>query len=153
MAPTHDAAKDAHLRSLVKAVSWRLVGSMDTLTLSFLVTGNIVWAGSIASVETLTKILLFYVHERIWRRVAWGEGGGGHARAVAKGLSWRAVGTVDTFMLSWLITGHVGPAASIASLETFTKVALYYLHEQAWTRISWGRPAAAQDTSPARIAA
>jgi len=127
-------AKDGHLRSLAKAVSWRFVGSLDTLTLSYLVTGNIIWAGSIASAETITKIILFYLHERVWRRVRWGLDGGGHARAVVKGASWRAVGTADTFMLSWLITHHLGSAASIASFETVTKVALFYLHEQAWGR-------------------
>lgn len=134
---------EAHLRSVVKAVSWRVVGSLDTLVLSFLVTGNLVWAGSIASVETLTKIFLFYVHERAWRRVRWGQDGAGHRRAVLKGVSWRAVGTADTFVLSWLITGHLGSAASIASFETVTKVALFYIHEQAWSRIGWGHPPAA----------
>jgi uncharacterized membrane protein len=136
---------ESHTRSVVKAVSWRFVGSLDTFVLSFLVTGNLVWAGSIASAETITKIVLFYVHERVWRRVRWGRSGGGHARAVVKGVSWRAVGTADTFMLSWLITGHLGHAAKIASFETVTKVGLFYLHEQLWARIGWGRrPAAAQ---------
>lgn len=137
------AGREAHFRSLVKAVSWRLVGSLDTFVLSLLVTGNLVWAGSIASVESLTKIALFYVHERVWRRVGWGRDGGpnAHARALAKGVSWRAVGTADTFMLSWLITGHVGHAASIASFETVTKIVLFYLHERIWTRIPWGRAA------------
>jgi uncharacterized membrane protein len=74
--------------------------------------------------------------------VKWGLEGAGHLRAVVKGASWRAVGTADTFMLSWLITGHVGSAASIASVETFTKIALFYVHEQAWARIAWGRAAA-----------
>ena len=134
-------AQEAHLRSLVKAVSWRFVGSMDTFIISFVLTGNLVWAGSIASAETLTKIVLFYLHERIWRRVAWGKDDGHHLRAVVKGASWRAVGTADTFMLSWLITGHLGSAASIASVETFTKIALFYVHEQLWARLPWGRAA------------
>ena len=135
--------QEGHLRSLAKAVSWRFVGSMDTFLISLVLTGNLVWAGTIASVETLTKIVLFYLHERVWRRVPWGADDGHHLRAVVKGASWRAVGTADTFMLSWLITGHLGSAASIASVETFTKIALFYLHEQAWARVPWGRAAAA----------
>jgi uncharacterized membrane protein len=138
-------APESHARSIAKAVSWRFVGSLDTFVLSFLVTGNLVWAGSIASAETITKIILFYVHERAWRRVRWGVAGGGHVRAVVKGVSWRAVGTADTFMLSWLITGHVGHAARIASFETVTKVGLFYLHEQLWARIPRARrPAPAE---------
>lgn len=139
---------EAHARSAAKALSWRIVGSLDTFALSFLVTGSLVLAGSIASAETITKVILFYFHERGWRRVRWGLGGGGHARAVAKGVSWRAVGTADTFLLSWLVTGHLGSAASIASLETVTKVALYYVHERIWGLITWGRrPATACATS------
>ena len=137
--PPSPAAKEAHARSIAKAVSWRLVGSMDTFVLSYLVTGNLVWAGSIASAETLTKIALFYLHERIWRRVTWGRDDRHHGRALVKGATWRAVGTADTFMLSWLITHHLGSAASIASFETVTKIGLFYLHEQAWARLAWGR--------------
>ena len=66
-------APDSHLRSLVKAVSWRLVGGLDTFTLSLIVTGNAKYAVSISSVEALTKIGLCYLHERGWRRIAWGR--------------------------------------------------------------------------------
>ena len=55
------------------AVSWRLLGSLDTFMLSFLVTGRLRYAVSIAGGEALTKIALYYVHERAWRRVAWGR--------------------------------------------------------------------------------
>jgi uncharacterized membrane protein len=151
--PPAFSAKDVHLRSLAKAVSWRFVGSMDTFVISFLLTGNLVWAGSIASAETLTKIGLFYLHERVWRRVRWGRDDRHHLRAVLKGASWRCVGTADTFMLSWLITRHLAPAASIASVETFTKIALFYLHEQAWARLSWGRAAPQAIAAPDAVAA
>ena len=135
-------AREAHLRSFAKAVSWRFIGSMDTFILSFLVTGNAVWAVSIASAEAVTKITLFYLHERAWRLVSWGRHDAGHhARAVAKGASWRAVATLDTFLLSWLVTQHIGKAGTIASFETMTKIALFYVHEQVWARVPWGRAA------------
>ncbi len=145
------AAREAHLRSFAKAVSWRFVGSMDTFILSFLVTGNAVWAVSIASAEAVTKILLYYLHERVWRMIAWGrEDATHHAHAVAKGATWRALATVDTFMLSWLVTGHIGKAGTIASFETVTKIALFYIHEQLWARIAWGRAEApAAEPEPA----
>ena len=141
---TDGRAREAHMRSWVKAISWRAVGSADTFLLSFLVTGNVAWAGGIASAETLTKIVLFYLHERVWRRVNWGQERGGHLRAVIKGVTWRAVGTADTFFLSWLITGHIGSAGKIASLETLTKIALFYVPEQTWAGIAWGRAAETQ---------
>jgi uncharacterized membrane protein len=66
-------APNAHLRSLIKAVSWRIFGSLDTFVLSMIFTGNAKYAVSIASAEALTKIALYYVHERAWRRVKWGR--------------------------------------------------------------------------------
>ncbi len=65
---------EAHSRSLIKAVSWRLVGSIDTFVISFFVTGHVVAAASIASVESVTKIILFYLHERAWHAIPWGRG-------------------------------------------------------------------------------
>jgi uncharacterized membrane protein len=67
-------APEAHSRSFVKAVSWRILGSIDTFVISYFVTGKLVFAASIASVETFTKIMLFYFHEQAWARVPWGRG-------------------------------------------------------------------------------
>ncbi|MEQ1753704.1 MAG: DUF2061 domain-containing protein [Micropepsaceae bacterium] len=59
-------------RSLAKTVSWRAVASIDTFLLGWIVTGSMVFAGSIASLEVLTKMLLYYGHERLWARILWG---------------------------------------------------------------------------------
>jgi uncharacterized membrane protein len=66
-------APEAHSRSLIKAVSWRLLGSMDTFVISFFITGKLTFALSIASVETFTKIALYYFHERMWAMVPFGR--------------------------------------------------------------------------------
>ncbi|HEX5379792.1 MAG TPA: DUF2061 domain-containing protein [Phenylobacterium sp.] len=66
-------APEAHSRSFVKAVSWRVLGSIDTFIISYFVTGQLVFAASIASVETVTKVVLFYFHERVWTVVPWGR--------------------------------------------------------------------------------
>jgi adenylylsulfate kinase len=58
-----------------------------------------------------------------------------HKRSILKAISWRTLGTVDTFILSWIITGQVEVAAAIGGVELITKTALYYLHERAWTRV------------------
>lgn len=59
-------------------------------------------------------------------------------RSLAKALSWRALGTLDTFLLGLLITGRFDFAGAIASTEVLTKTALYYLHERGWNLIQWG---------------
>jgi uncharacterized membrane protein len=65
--------REGHGRSFIKAVSWRMVGTIDTFIISFIVTGKISLAGSIASIEVVTKILIYYLHERIWAMVPWGH--------------------------------------------------------------------------------
>jgi len=60
-------------------------------------------------------------------------------RSIIKTVSWRAVGTLDTVIISYLITGSLTMAASIGSIELFTKMLLYYFHERAWNRVNLGR--------------
>ncbi|ALE16181.1 hypothetical protein AMC99_00878 [Altererythrobacter epoxidivorans] len=61
-----------------------------------------------------------------------------HSRSFAKAVSWRILGSIDTFILSWLFTDDVKAAGAIAVTEVLTKMVLYYLHERAWSSISWG---------------
>jgi uncharacterized membrane protein len=61
-----------------------------------------------------------------------------HARSVLKAVSWRALGTLDTFAISWFMTGRAAIASSIAGIEIITKIAWYYLHERVWAAIPWG---------------
>ncbi len=64
---------DKHYRSLVKAVSWRLTGSVDTMIISFIITGKVKLALAIGGVEVFTKIGLYYVHERVWEKLPFGR--------------------------------------------------------------------------------
>ncbi|WP_420607624.1 DUF2061 domain-containing protein [Novosphingopyxis sp.] len=63
-----------------------------------------------------------------------------HSRSIAKAISWRIMGSIDTFVLSWLFTGNPKAAGAIASTEVFTKIVLYYFHERIWSGIGWGLP-------------
>ena len=64
---------DNPVRSLAKAVSWRVTGTVDTFVISWIVTGQILLASGIAFTEIMTKIVLFWLHERVWNRIAWGR--------------------------------------------------------------------------------
>jgi uncharacterized membrane protein len=64
---------EKHYRSLVKAVSWRLTGSVDTIIISLFITHQWKWALSIGGVELFTKIFLYYVHERVWMKIPLGR--------------------------------------------------------------------------------
>jgi uncharacterized membrane protein len=62
-----------------------------------------------------------------------------HSRSFIKALTWRLTGTIDTFILSYLITGKAKLALAISGTEVFTKIFLYYAHERVWNRVKWGR--------------
>jgi uncharacterized membrane protein len=55
--------------------------------------------------------------------------------SVIKGITRRIVGTIDTLIIAWLMTGKMGFALSISFVEVFTKMLPYYLHDRAWISI------------------
>jgi uncharacterized membrane protein len=142
---------DSHGRSLAKGVTWRIVGTADTFLWSWLIIHQPVAAGTIASLETFTKIILFYGHERLWRLFPWAPNA--RLRSLMKAISWRLVGSLDTFILTMLVTGRLRYAVSIAGVEALTKIALYYVHERVWRRVRWGRlEASSASAAPAPAA-
>ena len=60
-------------------------------------------------------------------------------RSLLKTISWRIIGTLDTILISWAITGALTLAFSIGFIELVTKMVLYFFHERAWNKINWGR--------------
>ena len=150
---------ESHLRSLVKGLSWRVTGTLDTIAIALLVTHDFSTALKIGAVEVVTKILLYYGHERVWQKIGWGRSTASSAlsapdapsdvplRSAAKGVSWRATATLDTMLIAYFITHDISKALAIGGIEIFTKLMLYYGHERVWQKIGWGRPRQA-DASP-----
>lgn len=60
------------------------------------------------------------------------------SRSAVKTVSWRVIGTIDTIIISWLITGETQLAISIGSIELFSKLLLFFVHERVWNLIKWG---------------
>lgn len=61
-----------------------------------------------------------------------------HARSLAKAVSWRILGSLDTFLLSWFFTASAKAAVAISATEVVTKIFLYYGHERVWAKIKFG---------------
>ena len=59
-----------------------------------------------------------------------------YKRHILKTISWRIVGTLDTMLLSWFITGSWKIGMAIGGTEVITKMVLYFLHERVWYRYS-----------------
>ena len=64
---------DKPIRSLLKAISWRVVGTVDTLIVSLFITGEVSTASAIAGVDFVTKMILYFFHERVWNTIKWGR--------------------------------------------------------------------------------
>ena len=60
---------DSHKISILKSISWRILGTIDTMIISYLLTGNVKVALSIGSVEVVSKMILYYFHERAWNKL------------------------------------------------------------------------------------
>ena len=60
---------DHPYKSLLKTFSWRLIGTLDTVFISYLIIGDTAMAFSIGFVELFSKMVLYYLHERLWSKV------------------------------------------------------------------------------------
>lgn len=56
----------SYKRHLLKTVTWRIIGTLDTMILSGFITGSWKLGLAIGGVEVFTKMILYYLHERIW---------------------------------------------------------------------------------------
>ena len=128
-------------RHLAKAVTWRVVGTIDTILLSWLISGNPLTGLKIGFTEVLTKMLLYYFHERVWFKINLTKDGKlleSRKRHIGKTITWRMVGTVDTMLLAWWISGNPLTGMKIGVAELFTKMIFYYIHERMWHRSRFG---------------
>lgn len=122
-------------RHIAKSFSWRLIGTLDTLVFSWLITGDLSEGLSISGITTLTKLVWYYIHERLWYNSLITNS---NKRHILKTFSWRGIGTVDTIFFGWLITGNPMTGLKIGVIETLSKMLLYYGHEKLWYRIDYG---------------
>jgi uncharacterized membrane protein len=65
--------KEKAYRSVVKTISWRTLGTIDTIAISYFITGIMAMAASIGSIEVVTKMILYYLHERGWNKIQLGK--------------------------------------------------------------------------------
>ncbi|MDG3581276.1 MULTISPECIES: DUF2061 domain-containing protein [Galbibacter] len=122
-------------RHIAKAITWRLVGTIDTITLSWIISGDPFTGLKIGLAEVVTKMFLYYFHERIWFKANVPDS---KKRHLLKTVTWRILGTIDTMVLAWIISGDPFTGLKIGFAEVITKMVLYYLHERTWYRINFG---------------
>jgi uncharacterized membrane protein len=122
-------------RHLAKTITWRIIGTLDTIFLSWVISNDLSIAFKIGLTELITKMILYYLHERLWFRSKMADT---NKRHIIKTFTWRGLGTIDTVILSWIITGSPLIGLKIGGFEVVTKMILYFSHEKLWYRINFG---------------
>lgn len=67
------ALSDTAQRSLIKTITWRLLGSTSTFTIAYLITGRFDASSTIAIVQMIVNTFLYLFHERAWAKITWGR--------------------------------------------------------------------------------
>ena len=140
-------------RHIAKTITWRIIGSVDTWLISWILIQffgenpqeAVEAASYIASLELITKTILYYLHERVWYNLNWITDNQ-KLRHIIKTISWRLVGAIDTILLVFIVyyylfnttKGASEVALSIFSIELITKMILYYFHERIWFASNFG---------------
>ena len=122
-------------RHLAKSISWRFIGTVDTFVFSWIITGDISEGLNLSGITTITKLIWYYIHERFWFNSTITNS---NKRHLIKTFSWRGIGTIDTILFGWLITGNPLTGLKIGGIEMLSKMLLYYGHEKLWYKINYG---------------
>jgi uncharacterized membrane protein len=64
---------DNHRRSIIKAISYRVIGVLGTMLIAYIFTGQVIISVGIAIVDLLVGMVFYYAHERIWNMINWGK--------------------------------------------------------------------------------
>ena len=122
-------------RHLAKSITWRFIGTVDTFVFSWIITGDLSEGLNLSGITTITKLIWYYIHERFWFNSSIMNS---NKRHLIKTFSWRGIGTIDTILFGWLITGNPLTGLKIGGVETLSKMILYFGHEKLWYKINYG---------------
>ena len=108
---------------------------MDTFVVSYIVTGTFEVALKIGGIGLCTKMIMYFAHELVWNKRK--KKGLTAKRSFFKTMTWRMIGSLDTFIISLFVLEAVATAATIGGIGFFTKSILYFLHERSWSKVKW----------------
>jgi uncharacterized membrane protein len=139
---------ETHKRTIAKTLTVRVCFTLSHILNGWIVTGELMTGVTIASVAILVNMFLFWIHERIWNWFQWNRNPidtdtlmfvDGHPRTLSKSITWRALITVNNFMIPFLTTGSWQIALAFLTVATFLNIIVYYAHERAWNLVKWGK--------------
>ena len=144
---------ELHKRTIVKTLTIRVLFTLSHLLNGYIVTGDLVIGAQIAGVAALINMSLFWIHDRVWEFASWNRKPedtklfvDGHPRTISKSITWRALITINNFMIPFILTGSWQSAAVFLGIATVLNIVVYYAHERVWNLVSWGRKITVDET-------
>lgn len=122
-------------RHVIKALTWRILGTLDTLILSCFLEVGLNISIIFICIEVFTKSILYYFHEAFWFN---SKVTNANIRHLIKPFTWRLIALVDTLLLSIIIFNNYSKAINFTFMEILTKITLYYIHDKLWYRTKYG---------------
>ncbi len=134
-------------RSLLKSISYRVIGFVNTFLISFFVINDGVnentfkYSFYLAFLVLIIKTITYYLHERFWNILDFGRLNKTvkKIRSFLKTLTWRIAASTITFISAILITSNLDWTKSIVIYEFMNGILIYYIHERIWNRVDWGK--------------
>jgi len=137
---------EKHHRTIVKAVSWRVLLTISHVVNAFIATGSLIVGLKIAGLATVINSILYWSHERVWNWWQWNRRDDekrtfaeGQPRTISKMLTWRVLITCSNFVIPYIMTGSWGSAVIFAGLATAVNMVIFWSHERVWNIIGWGK--------------
>lgn len=133
--------RETTLRSLIKAIGWRVVAGFVTFCSSFYFTRQLGVSLAIVGSDFVSKAATMFIGERLFNRVKIGRSSSGDnlGRSIAKALIWRVIAFANTMAVSGFITASAGLGSKIAATDAIFKTSLMVAYDQFWNRIDWGK--------------
>lgn len=73
MAKNLYVTREKHIRTVIKAISWRVIATLTTMSIVFIFTREIMLSLGVGFTEVIAKIIFYYLHERFWHSTSWGK--------------------------------------------------------------------------------
>ena len=129
------------IRSIVKALLWRVIAGSITFITSLRFSGSIKTALSIVGSDFFSKAFTMFLGERIMNKSQAGRKGGADdaGRSLAKALIWRLFAICNTLTMSLFFSKDLSIASKIAGSDAIFKTALMFIYERVWAKIEWGK--------------
>ncbi len=135
-----------HPRTIVKAITFRILFTISHIVNAFIVTGSLITGLKIAALATVINTCLFWIHERAWNILSWNRNDNkkrvfdeGNPRSLSKMISWRITITTSNVFIPYFITGSWGQAVLFAGIATLVNMFLFWTHERIWNLFKFGK--------------